>query len=174
MKLLTLIRHAKSSWNHPGMEDFARPLNRRGKRDAEAMGKRLAAMEFMPDLLLSSPAKRARGTAKRVAKEIEYPKSRIEFNDGIYHAVSDSLLRIVRDIDDAVEHAALVGHNPGFSEFSALLSQDFIGGLPTCAVVRLQLCVNSWQEVSRKCGTLIDFDYPKRSVAGDLASGAEA
>ena len=75
MKQLTLIRHAKSSWKQTGMEDSARPLNRRGKSDAIDMGQRLAAIEFMPDVLISSPAKRARSTARRMGKEIGYEKS---------------------------------------------------------------------------------------------------
>lgn len=162
MKLLTLIRHAKSSWKEPGMEDFVRPLNGRGKRDAATMGQRLAAVGFAPGAIISSPAKRARSTATRLGKEIGYPKSEIVFEEGIYHAASDQLLLIVRQLDDSLDHAALVGHSPGFSELSDLLSRDHIGDLPTCSVVRLQLDVSSWQEVGRKCAKLLDFDYPKR------------
>lgn len=168
MKLLTLIRHAKSSWKEPGMEDFARPLNGRGKRDAAAMGQRLAAEGFLPDVIVSSPAKRARSTAARMGKEIGYPKSDIVFEEGIYHATSDRLLLIVRALDDSLDHVALVGHNPGFSELSGLLSQDYVGDMPTCGIVRLQLPVASWQEVKRKCGGLLDFDYPKRPTDSDV------
>ena len=167
MKLLTIIRHAKSSWKQPGVEDFARPLNGRGKRDAAAMGQRLAAAGFQPDLIVSSPAKRARSTATRLSKEIGYPKAAIVFEEGIYHATSDRLLQIVRKLDDSLEHVALVGHNPGFSALSGLLSRDYTGDMPTCSVVRLHLAVNSWQEVSRKCGRLLDFDYPKRPPDSD-------
>ncbi len=172
MKLLTIIRHAKSSWQAPGAEDFARPLNRRGKRDAAAMGKRLAAIGFMPDVLLSSPAKRARSTARRLGKQIGYPKSRIAYDENIYHATSDRLLAVVRNLDDDVEHAALVGHNPGFSGLSDLLSTTHVGEMPPGGVARLELDVSSWRDVNRKCGTLLDFDYPKRD-ADDDASGAE-
>ena len=169
MKLLTLIRHAKSSWKEPGTEDFDRPLNRRGKRDAVRMGERLAAIEFMPDALVSSPAKRARATTRRLAKQIGYPKSRIVMEEGIYHAASDRLLAIVRELDDTLAHAALVGHNPGFSELSSLLCREFSDEMPPGGVVRLQLAVSSWQEVSRQCGALLDFDYPKRESDADTA-----
>ena len=169
MKLLTLIRHAKSSWKEPGMEDFARPLNRRGKRDAVRMGQRLAASGFRPDVLISSPAKRARGTTRRLAKEIGYPKSQIVLEEGIYHAASERLLAIVRALDDTHAHAALVGHNPGFSELSSLLCREFNDEMPPGGVVRLQLAVSSWQEVSRQCGALLDFDYPKRELDRDTA-----
>ncbi len=167
MKLLTVIRHAKSSWKQPGMEDFARPLNGRGKRDAVAMGQRLAAAGFQPDVIVSSPAKRARSTAVRIGKEIGIPKAAIVYEEDIYHATSDRLLLIVRKLDDSLDQVALVGHNPGFSELSGLLSREYIGDMPTCSVVRLQLAVSSWQEVARKCGNLLDFDYPKRPPDSD-------
>ena len=149
MKLLTLIRHAKSSWKQTGMEDSARPLNRRGKSDAIDMGQRLAAIEFMPDVLISSPAKRARSTARRMGKEIGYEKSELVIEEGIYHATSEELLLIVRNLDDALDHVALVGHNPGFTDLSNFLSQDFVGEVPTCGVVQLQFAVSSWQEAGR-------------------------
>lgn len=167
MKLLTLIRHAKSSWKEPGMEDVLRPLNGRGKRDAVTMGQRLASRGFMPDLLLSSPAKRARATAKRIASEIGYQKGHLGIEDGIYHATSEQLLRIVARQDDSLDHVALAGHNPGFSEFSSYLCREFTGNMPTCGIVRLQLAVSSWQEVSRRCGALLEFDYPKRETDGE-------
>lgn len=167
MKLLTLIRHAKSSWKEPGMEDALRPLNRRGKRDAAAMGQRLASDGFMPDVLVTSPAKRARATARRIAKEIGYPKAHLGIEDGIYHATSEQLLRIVARLDDSLSHVALVGHNPGFTELSSYLCREFTGDIPTCGIVRLQLSVSSWQEVSRRCGALLEFDYPKRETDGE-------
>ncbi|MCY4437212.1 MAG: histidine phosphatase family protein [Chloroflexi bacterium] len=173
MKLLTLIRHAKSSWKQYGVEDSARPLNGRGKRDAAMMGQRLAAIGFLPDAFLTSPAKRARGTARRLAKEIGFPKSHIALEEEIYHAMSDRLLNLIRRLDDSRDHVALVGHNPGFTELSGLLSQDYIGDVPTCGVVRLELDVSSWQEVERNCGRLLDFDFPKRDAHRE-DSGAPA
>lgn len=167
MKLLTIIRHAKSSWKEPGIDDFARPLNRRGKRDAKAIGQRLAASGFLPDLLLTSPAKRARATARRIAKEIGYEEARIGIEEGIYHATSDQLLRIVGRLEDSLGHVALVGHNPGLSELSSILCREFSADMPTCGVVRLQLSVSTWREVSRRCGTLLEFDYPKREADED-------
>ncbi len=168
MKLLTIIRHAKSSWKQMELDDFARPLNKRGKRDAADMGKRLAAIGFTPDVLISSPAKRAQSTAKRMAREFGYAKARIELDRHIYHATREQLLQVVESLGDSIQHAALVGHNPGFTELSSFLSKESIGDLPTCAVVRLQLEISSWQEAGRKCGVLIDFDYPKRdSTVGE-------
>ena len=73
MKTLFLVRHAKSSWENPGLSDEERPLNPRGERDAPRMGKRLAAREVKPDILISSPALRAHSTSIKIAAEIGYP-----------------------------------------------------------------------------------------------------
>lgn len=84
MKTLILIRHAKSDWHSAAGTDFDRPLNTRGKNVAPLMGQRLVDRGCLPDLLLSSPAKRARQTAKRIAKQLAYPEERIEYATEIY------------------------------------------------------------------------------------------
>jgi phosphohistidine phosphatase len=76
MKTLILVRHAKSSWKNISLDDFDRPLNKRGKKDAQLMGKKLKERQVVPDLILSSPAKRARKTAKAFAKAIAFPKKK--------------------------------------------------------------------------------------------------
>ena len=88
MKTVILVRHAKSSWKDSSLKDYDRPLNKRGKRDAPFMGKKIREREILPDLILSSPAKRARKTAIRVAEEIGYPKEKIQYDDKMYHSVT--------------------------------------------------------------------------------------
>ena len=78
MKTIILVRHAKSSWKDPGLDDFDRPLNKRGKRNAPFMGGKLKKRDILPDLVLSSPAKRAKKTAIAVAKALGYPKKEIK------------------------------------------------------------------------------------------------
>jgi phosphohistidine phosphatase len=77
MKTIILVRHAKSSWKDLSLDDFDRPLNKRGKINAPLMGEKLKERQIMPDLILSSPAKRARKTATTIAKKIGYPKKKI-------------------------------------------------------------------------------------------------
>ena len=161
-RLLTLLRHAKSSWKDVTLGDFERPLNRRGERDAPEMGRRLAALGFAPDLIVASPAERALRTARTLAREIGYPVARIRFEESLYGATPETLLAEIRALDDALGHVAIVGHNPGLTELHNALAAPGIDNIPTCGVVRLELGVGSWKRVTRRCATLLDFDYPKR------------
>ena len=86
MKRLYLVRHAKSSWKDPDLDDFDRPLNKRGKRDAPLMGQKLRQADVRPDLIVSSPAKRAAKTAKIMAGQIEYPVKKIIWDESLYAA----------------------------------------------------------------------------------------
>ncbi len=163
MKRITLLRHAKSSWKDLGCADVDRPLSKRGKEDAPMMGGRLADRGFLPDLILSSPAKRAIRTAVAVARELAYPERKIKKKAAIYKAGVDELLRLVSGLGPEVEHVMLVGHNPGFTDFAAfLLSSEDIGNIPTCGVVDLEIDAVSWHGVTAGTGSLLIFDYPKK------------
>lgn len=163
MKTLYIIRHAKSSWDNPGQPDFERGLNDRGKRDAPRMGKRLKEKEIHPHVMLSSPAKRAYATAKRIAKVLNYPKKSIKTESQLYHAGEDVLLSSVQSINDKHEIAFLFGHNPGLTEFvNALAETDpGIDNIPTCGIVAFKLAVDSWKQVTWHSAKLAFFDYPK-------------
>jgi phosphohistidine phosphatase len=162
MKRLTLVRHAKSSWKDPDLADIDRPLAKRGKKDAPAMGERLAARVPIPEIILSSPARRARRTAKPIARKLGLPEERLILEAKIYEAEPAVLLEIVRGIDERWEHALLVGHNPGLTELANLLADCRIDNIPTCGVVRLDLAVGDWKEIGPGSGTLVFFDYPKK------------
>src|SRR3972149_8202033 len=95
MKTIILVRHAKSSWKNPRLDDFERPLNKRGRRDAPLMGEKLKERQILPDLILSSPAKRARKTADLIAKAIGYPGKSSQFVDKMYHCGASVLLDLV-------------------------------------------------------------------------------
>ena len=161
MKTLTIIRHAKSSWADSGLDDFDRTLNRRGKQDAPMMGQRLAERDVYPDLILSSPAKRADKTIKKIAKKIGYPREDIIFEEKMYLADVPELLKIIRSIENSVQHLMLCGHNPGVTEFSNYVSGERIDNMPTCGVAVIGFDINSWNDVDRNTGVLERFDYPK-------------
>lgn len=161
MKLLTLVRHAKSSWEDD-LPDFERPLNERGERDAPEMGRRLARAEPAVDHWVSSPAKRAARTAEVLTEAVGFPKERIAWDDRIYEATPGVLLEVVRDLPDAAGHAALVGHNPAFTDFANLLGGLSIDNVPTCGAVRLRLPVDAWAEVDPGLAELVGFDHPKK------------
>ena len=115
MKTLVLVRHAKSSWSDPSLDDFDRPLNKRGERNAPEMGRRLGESGLQPDIFVSSPANRARSTAEIIAKELDYPADNIIYHGDLYHASPGDLLEAVRSLGDNIETAFLFGHNPGIT-----------------------------------------------------------
>ncbi len=164
MKRLTLIRHAKSDWNSAAATDFERPLNGRGKKAAPLMGERLAKRGAAPDLLLSSPAKRARQTAKRIAKELDYPAEEIEYAEEIYEASLGTLVDLLQQLDEQHREVMLIGHNPGFSDLGQWLNPAAPDWLPTCGLLELELPVERWQDASEACATLKLYDYPKKAI----------
>jgi len=164
MKNLTLLRHAKSSWDDPELADRDRPLNHRGERDAPMMGQRIAAAGIRPSLIVTSPAVRAWTTAKLVAKEISYPLEFLQREKDLYHAGVDTLLDVIAGQDDGFNSIMIVGHNPGFTDFANILSPDLTGNLPTCGVVSVSLPCDDWN--IREClpGELLLHDWPKKSA----------
>ncbi|RTQ49669.1 histidine phosphatase family protein [Hymenobacter gummosus] len=161
MKILYLMRHAKSSWNFDGLSDQERPLNNRGRTDAPQMGQALAERNIQLDLLVSSPAVRALSTAALVAKEMGYPPERIQVVDGIYEADLDRLVDVVHGLPDEAGSVLLVGHNPTITDTVNALSPSLINEMSTAAVVCLHFQANSWAEVSRQNAELYFVDSPK-------------
>lgn len=162
MLYLTLIRHAKSSWAEAGMDDFDRPLNERGLRNAPEMGQRLKKIKWLPDLMVASPAARTTATAKAIAAEVGYPAERIIWDRKLYAAPARQMLTAALFHAKGRKHVAVVAHNPGTSQLASTLCGEDLGSVPTCAVVRLQFDVADWDGVGAGVGSLLDFDYPKR------------
>lgn len=162
MKRLILMRHAKSSWDHPGLADFDRPLNKRGKRDAPLMGKLLRELHEKPDLIISSPAERAIDTVKIIAEKIGFPEKDIIQNRDIYEAGMNEILRVLESIDNIHADVLVCGHNPGLTDLCNFLSDRPIGNIPTCGIVCLEFAVDSWTDLKQESGMLVYFDYPKR------------
>lgn len=158
-----MIRHAKSSWDASNVDDFERPLNDRGKRDAPRMGKRMKEKNIHPDQMVASPAKRAFSTAKKIAKVLKYPKENIKTDRRLYHADEETILTVVRELKDSCRVVMVFGHNPGLTEFvnSLMDGQQDIDNIPTCGVVAFQFSAESWGEVDWGKGKMLFFDYPK-------------
>jgi phosphohistidine phosphatase len=162
MKKLYLTRHAKSSWKDQDLDDFDRPLNKRGRRDAPFIGQKLKEKNILPGLIISSPAKRAITTAKVLAKQMGYPKDAIVEDENIYEAGGGELLSIIQQVDDKYSSLMMVGHNPAFTSLHNYLADQYIDNIPTCSVAFIDLAVDNWKEVEPNTGTLIDFEYPKK------------
>lgn len=162
MKTLLLTRHAKSSWDDPALPDFDRPLNKRGKHDAPRMGKWLAKQDIIPSRIISSPARRARNTAKVFAKALAFPVEKIRYEDSLYGADCQQLLMLIRQISDHHDRILLVGHNPGITDAVNNLTDADVANVPTCGVAVIEFTANSWEEVTGKSGELQAFYIPKQ------------
>jgi len=161
-KRLYLVRHAKSSWQNLSLNDFERPLNKRGKRDAPFMGDRLQKHKVRPDILVSSPARRARKTARTIAGKIDYPLKKIIFMEEIYAEGLDALVSLLKGLDDSLRTVMLVGHNPNLTMLAELLTSKAVGNIPTCGIFCMEFNTDSWQDIAPGSGSFIFLDYPKK------------
>jgi phosphohistidine phosphatase len=162
MKILYLVRHAKSSWENRNISDFERSLNDRGKRDAPFMAGILKEKKINIDLIISSPAVRAFKTAKIFARELEIEEKEIITNENIYEADRKDLLKILIVANDSINNLMLFGHNPGLTYLSNYLCDYEIDNIPTCGIVCMQLDFDSWKYLGSKSCNFIFFEYPKK------------
>ena len=162
MRTLYLVRHAKSSWSDPSLDDFDRPLNKRGKRDAPFMAKFLRGLGVPVDYILTSPANRARTTARHFKEEFELADDRFEEDKTLYHAYAEEVLRAVRQLDDAHQTALVFGHNPTFTDLANRFAKDYLPNVPTCGIVRLDSTADSWTDFSAANTQRRAFYYPKQ------------
>ncbi|MHB8708308.1 MAG: SixA phosphatase family protein [Desulfuromonadales bacterium] len=161
MKRLTLVRHAKSSWKNTALADIDRPLNGRGKGDAARMGLYLAERGIMPDIVLVSPARRARKTAQLLAAALPGATGRVLSDPALYEASATVLLDRVRALDETWQHVMFVGHNPGLTDFANLLSLVGVDNIPTCGVLVADLDIDCWRGTSPGCGRAVLYVVPK-------------
>jgi phosphohistidine phosphatase len=162
MKTLYLVRHAKSSWKYPGLDDFERPLNKRGRKNAPFMGKILNKLKVRPDLIISSPANRAAMTARIIAAAINYPLENIVYSETIYDFSEDALVHVIKKIDASVNSAMVVGHNPATNGLANYIGDQPISNIPTCGVCCVELDISSWSNIGKNCGKISFFEYPKK------------
>ena len=159
MKTLYLLRHAKSSWENADSADFDRPLNERGLRAAPRVGKKIFDSRFQIDLIISSPATRAKQTAILI-KDAARIESEINFDERIYEASPRRLLEVAAEIADDTETIMLVGHNPGLEGFIKILTGE-IEQMPTAALAVIDLKIKKWREITSGCGSLQKLIRPK-------------
>ncbi len=175
-KTLTLMRHAKSSWEDYSQSDMDRPLAPRGKKDAPLMGKYLAENDLLPDLVLCSPAQRTRETLARLQNALSRPLN-VKFDQMIYSAgMGHGLIPLLHNMDNDFNHTMIVGHNPAMQELvlslinwttdndetRQKLSQKFSTG----TIVSMTFEGDSWTSVNLGKGQLTHFAAPKMLKPG--------
>jgi phosphohistidine phosphatase len=154
MKTLHLLRHAKSDWSNTSIDDFARPLNRRGKQARKLVARHVAGWQI--DLVVCSPAKRAKATAKPLLHALSCPA---RYDERLYAADVDDLLVLTRRLPENTSSVMFVGHNPSMEDFSAMLCGSS-PRYPTAALGTLELGVEKWKETTARCATLTALVTP--------------
>jgi phosphohistidine phosphatase len=163
---LLLLRHAKSDWDAGARDDFLRPLAKRGKKDAPRVGEWLYREGLVPDLVLSSPAERARQTTLKVCKSMDFGHKQVLWEEAIYDAGIDTLLGVLARCPEGVHTVLLVGHNPGLEELIRFLVGDELDEptdgklMPTAAVARLEM-PDDWSGLSAGCAHLVAITRPR-------------
>jgi len=161
VKQLYLIRHAKSSWARPNLADFDRPLNKRGKNNAPLMAGRLSARGIIPQRIVSSPAKRARKTARYMARGTGFKRRNIIYEEGLYFAEYQDVIAIIERHLSDVHILFVVGHNSMITDLAENLTGIQFFNVPTCGIVGIEYRLeNNFENISDP-GSLLFFDYPK-------------
>ncbi len=161
MKHLTIIRHAKSSWESPELDDMVRPLNERGKQAIITIGNYLKNKKIKPDLVITSPATRALQTAIGIGIYINYPPEKLKIEQDVYFGDAASVIRLLKKTDNRLTDVFLLGHEPVLSSVILALSGEIINKFPTCAVYRILFDVATWDGITQQKGKCEFYVNPK-------------
>jgi phosphohistidine phosphatase len=169
MLRLALLRHAKSSWDDPDIDDFDRPLNERGRRSAPVMGQMLASLNFKPDVILCSPAKRTRETLEGIQPFLKGGANAAAFDKGLYLASAGDLLSRIQKSAPAAAAVLVIGHNPGMHALATRLAASGDPGaiarlsnkFPTAALAVYSFPHATWADLTRETGHIEAFITPK-------------
>ena len=161
-KELFVLRHAKSSWDEPNVDDVDRALTPRGINDTHSIANRQKKHLKDLDLILTSHANRATHTATIFAGVIGYPFEKIKLSSSIYEISENQLITIVRNLPDNLARVLIVGHNPTFTYFVNKYLKSPIDNIPTAGMVGLSFHAISWKDISRDNLQSSFFEYPKK------------
>jgi phosphohistidine phosphatase len=161
LKTVILVRHAKSDWADTSLDDFDRPLNDRGKRDAPVMAHRLLDKKVKIDAFIASPAKRARKTASIFAEAYKKDKEDIIFRDELYGAGPAVFEDVIAKADKKFDTIAIFSHNPGITDFANQLTSTRIDNIPTCGFFAVKADCEKWKDFGTAKKEFWFFDYPK-------------
>lgn len=158
MKILTLVRHAKSSWEG-NFKDFDRPLNDRGLQDLPKMVEKTKDFNLDPELVLSSPAKRALTTANAFVVGMGIQRDNFVLNQNLYDFSGEYLVNTIKSVNDSVNSLMVFGHNHAITYFVNAFGSQYIDNVPTCGLVTIQFSVDSWFDIKK--GNTVRILFPK-------------
>ena len=164
MKKVFIIRHAKSDQTFYG-NDFERPLNERGKKDAPLMAERLLKQQKHIDAFVASPAKRAKQSAEAFATIYEAPVEKVIFISALYHAPANVFYDVIAALPNDLHTVAIFSHNPGITYFvNSLHEKVNIDNMPTCGIFAVEADIEQWKDFIKAKKNFLFFDYPKLAL----------
>jgi phosphohistidine phosphatase len=155
------MRHAKALKDSEDGSDFGRDLDERGKKDAVAMAFALTKTNILPELIVSSPAKRTKKTSKIMAKELQLQEDKIEYDSNMYEAEIEDLLHVIHEFNETNSNILLIGHNPSITSLVGYLTPTFAEHVPTSGIVVVAFQENNWRLIQARTGTIIAYLNPK-------------
>jgi phosphohistidine phosphatase len=160
MKTILIMRHAKSSWEGKNQDDWERPLSKRGKKNAQQIGKLLDDEKLVPDLILASSAERAHQTADIVMEELKYHGDFFGLNK-LYMAEMEGFVQEIQKLADEINMVLVIGHNPCLDCILQIITGK-VESLPTSAVAHLSVPIESWEDFNLDTrGELVHLWRPK-------------
>lgn len=156
MKKLYLLRHAKSSWKNPHLEDFDRPLNNRGKYQVKFINKFVSKNQIKPQLILCSNSNRTRLTANGI-----FNNKNIIFLDSLYHATRNKIMEIIKSTDKQIDSLMIIGHNPGLNEFAYDLV-DFKNNFQTGSLIEIDISIDNWLDLHKNSSKFVSYTNPPK------------
>jgi phosphohistidine phosphatase len=161
MKTLLIVRHAKSSWDYPGLDDLQRPLLEKGIKRTKKATEYLQVKNVIPDLIITSSAVRARETANLISQGLKIASDKTIEDQRLYFADAEHILDMLYDLPGDVDKVMIVGHNPALTNFVNRYLKDKIDVLPSSGIVALKLHTQDWVNAGA-CKISVDFVvYPK-------------
>lgn len=161
MKTVYFVRHAKSSWDSPNLRDIDRQLNESGLKTAEKMASFISDLDIRPDVIISSPAKRAYSTAVFFAKSFGIETADIRIAEEIYEALMSDILQLINGLPQEIDTVMLFGHNPTFTNLANYFSTDFIPNVPTCGILKVEANTNNWTQFNNQTAGMVKTYFPK-------------
>lgn len=161
MKNFLLVRHAKSSWSNPSLEDKERPLNARGQRDGPFMAGHCRRQHLIPDMIYSSPATRAQLTARYFHNEFSHEVKAFFTESSLYFGSEADWLHLINEVEETTHMPAFFSHNPTITYFANLFTANITDNIPTCGVVHIISTSDTWQDVDYSNAHVANLYFPK-------------